>query len=123
MYEGMKKQIIAKVEKQIDKEVSDSRSDLMGMCLKCEPFMKNPYLDNLFFKYFSKHGFYLKDDSFESMIKNRIPTRQFLKFSSISELRRSVPKYILKANLEFRYASYYYKFNYEGLVKELKEIK
>ena len=52
MYEGMKKQVIAKVTKQIDKEVSDSRSDIMGLCLKKNDFKLNEYLDSLFFNYF-----------------------------------------------------------------------
>lgn len=120
MYEGMKKQILAKVEKQIDKEVSDSRSDIMGLCLEREDFERNDYLDSLFFKYFDKYGFSFKDDSYENMIKNKVPSRQFTRFATNTDIRKNIPKYIRKAKLEFRYLSYYYKHNYKELVKELK---
>lgn len=120
MYEGLKKQIIAKVTKQIDKEVSDSRSDIMGLCIKKEDFKQNDYLDNLFFKYFEKYGFYNKDDSYESMVHNKIPSWQFIKVSTLQEIQRVVPRYIRKAKLELRYVSYYYKYHYKRLVQELK---
>lgn len=120
MYEGMKKQVIAKVTKQIDKEVSDSRSDIMGLCLKKGDFKQNDYLDNLFFKYFEKYGFYNKDDSYESMIHNKIPSWQFIKVSTLQEIQRVVPRYIRKAKLELRYVSHYYKYHYKRLVQELK---
>lgn len=120
MYEGMKKQVIAKVTKQIDKEVSDSRSDIMGLCLEKEDFKVNDYFDNLFFKYFELHGFSFTDDSFENMVKNKVPSWQFIKFSTLQELQRAVPKYIKKAKLELRYTSHYYKYHYSRLVKELK---
>jgi hypothetical protein len=120
MYEGMKKQVIAKVTKQIDKEVSDSRSDIMGLCLKKDDFTLNEYLDSLFFKYFKKYSFYKTDDSYQSMINNKIPTWQFIKFSTLQEIQRTVPRYIKKAKLELRYVSYYYKHHYSRLVQELK---
>jgi len=120
MYEGMKKQVIAKVTKQIDKEVSDSRSDIMGLCLKKNDFKLNEYLDSLFFNYFERYGFYETDDSFENMVKNKVPTWQFIKFSTLQEIQRTVPRYIKKAKLELRYVSYYYKHHYSRLVQELK---
>lgn len=120
MYEGLKKQVIAKVTKQIDKEVSDTRSDIMGLCIKKEDFAQCDYFDNLFFKYFEKYGFYNKDDSYESMIHNKIPSWQFIKVSTLQEIQRVVPRYIRKAKLELRYVSYYYKYHYKRLVQELK---
>lgn len=110
MYEGWKKEVLRRVEKNFDKEINDTRSWTMEEVIYIEGIERNSNIDNVIKDYLiCRPG-----------IDYHVPTKTLLNLFNVNELRKETPKHILKANLLKRYWHHYFKKYYNTILEEVK---